>query len=695
MPVLEVGGALGRVRRRFARLDVACVLDQVTEQRYRLVGIPLGGADHTADLAALAVEDDGRRQAEDAQRSRGTKAGIGEGLEVGNLELIEEGLIDLGALAVLRHADDGEFIAAAPRREAIERGHLAPARRTPGGEEVEHHDAAVEFFGAVLDPVEVDENDLRRWPRRVGEGKVLHPPGQQLRRDPRGVRWGGIESEDGGDAKHARTSGDNRFHPFTSLLGVPPRPGMSKKQAAAEPDGGAAGNPSAGVMAEINPSIDVDKRLYAHDIAGSRAHCTMMMERGIVTDKAGHAILKGLDAIESEIVAGSFVFDAALEDIHMNVEARLFELVGEDAGRLHTARSRNDQVATDFRLWVRDALDTLDVRLANLQIALIDQAEAHAATIMPGFTHLQTAQPVSFGHHMLAYVEMLDRDRGRGRDCRARLNAGCPLGAGALAGTSFRIDRDQTAAALGFAAPSRNSLDSVSDRDFALEFLAFAAVCATHLSRLGEEIVLWSSQPFGFVALDEEFTTGSSMLPQKRNPDAAELVRAKTGRIFGALTALLTVMKGLPLAYAKDTQEDKEPVFDTADTLGLCLLAMTGMVAGMRIEADAMRRAAAAGHATATDLADWLVRVLGMPFRAAHQATGRIVALAEAKGCTLDALSLEGLQTVEPKITGDVFSVLGVEESVASRTSFGGTAPERVRAAAAQARKRCLAKVGT
>ena len=470
---------------------------------------------------------------------------------------------------------------------------------------------------------------------------------------------------------------------------------MSKKQAAAASKGGAAKNPSTGVMAKINASIDVDKRLYTHDIAGSRAHCTMLMECGIVSEEAGHAILKGLDAIESEIAAGGFAFDAALEDIHMNIEARLFELIGEDAGRLHTARSRNDQVATDFRLWVRDALDTMDARLASLQIALIDQAQAHAATVAPGFTHLQTAQPVSFGHHMLAYVEMLERDRGRGRNCRARVNADCPLGAGALAGTSFPIDREQTATALGFDAASRNSLDAVSDRDFALEFLAFAAIAATHLSRLGEEIVLWSSQPFGFVTLDESFTSGSSMLPQKRNPDAAELVRAKTGRVFGALTALLTVMKGLPLAYAKDTQEDKEPVFDAADTLGLCLVAMTGMVAGMRVEPEAMRRAAATGHATATDLADWLVRVLDMPFRAAHHATGRIVALAEAKGCTLDALPLGELQTVEPKITADVFSVLGVEESVASRTSFGGTAPERVRAAAAEARKRCLAKEPT
>ncbi len=406
---------------------------------------------------------------------------------------------------------------------------------------------------------------------------------------------GGKESEDGGDAKHSRTSCDDPFHTFTSFLGVRRRAGMNKKQAAAVSESDTADDPSAGVMAEINASIDVDQRLYAHDIAGSRAHCSMLIAQGIVSPEAGHAILKGLDTIESEIVAGAFAFDAALEDIHMNIEARLFELIGEDAGRLHTARSRNDQVATDFRLWVRDSLDALDTELAALQAALIDHAEAHAATIMPGFTHLQAAQLVSFGHHMLAYVEMLARDRGRGRDCRARLNAGCPLGSGALAGTSFAIDREQTADALGFDGPSRNSLDAVSDRDFALEFLAFAALCATHLSRLGEEIVVWSSQPFGFVALADAFTTGSSMLPQKRNPDAAELVRAKAGRIFGALTALLTVMKGLPLAYAKDTQEDKAPVFDAADTLDLCLRAMTGMVAGMAVDTEAMRRAAGAG----------------------------------------------------------------------------------------------------
>ena len=681
---MALGGALG--------FDVAGVLDQVAEQRNRLVGVPLGGTDHAADLVALAVEDDGRRQAKYVERARGAELGIGESLEVGNLELVEEGLVDLGALAVLGDADDREFIAAERRRQAIDRGHFAPAGRAPGGEEVEQHDAALEVFDAVLGPIGVHQNDLGRWSSRVREGKVLHPPRQELGRDPPGGRRSNMESKDGGDAKHSRTSGDDRFHRFPSFFGIGQRESMSKKPAVAISDGGAAENPSASVMADINASIDVDKRLYAHDIAGSRAHCTMLIERGIVAPEAGHAILKGLDAIEAEIVEGGFVFDSALEDIHMNVEARLFELVGDDAGRLHTARSRNDQVATDFRLWVRDAIDTTDARLISLQMALIDQAQAHAATIAPGFTHLQVAQPVSFGHHLLAYVEMFERDRGRARDCRARLNAACPLGAGALAGTSFPIDREHTAAALGFEAPARNSLDAVSDRDFALEFLAFAAVCVTHLSRLGEEIVLWSSQPFGFVALDESFTTGSSMLPQKRNPDAAELVRAKSGRVFGALTALLTVMKGLPLAYAKDTQEDKEPVFDAADTLGLCLLAMTGMIAGMRVEPKAMRKAAATGHATATDLADWLVRVLDMPFRAAHGATARIVALAEAKGCDLDALALGELQTVEPKITAEVFSVLGVEESVASRNSFGGTAPERVRAAAAAARKRCLAK---
>ncbi len=443
----------------------------------------------------------------------------------------------------------------------------------------------------------------------------------------------------------------------------------------------------AAVMERINASIDVDKRLYAQDIAGSKAHCNMLVAQGILSKEDGDAIVNGLDLIQREIEAGAFAFDSGLEAIHMNVEARLAELIGESAGRLHTARSRNDQVATDFRLWLRDALDRLDVAIKGLESALVDQAERHAGTVMPGFTHLQAAQPVSFGHHLLAYVEMLERDRGRAADCRARLNA-CPLGAAALAGTSFPIDRQATARALGFDAPCRNSIDAVSDRDFALEFLAFAAIAAVHLSRFAEEIVLWSSEAFGFVALSDAYTTGSSIMPQKRNPDAAELVRAKAGRVIGSLNALLVTMKGLPLAYAKDMQEDKEPVFDAADTLELSLAAMTGMVADMVARPEAMAAAAGAGFATATDLADWLVRELGLPFREAHGITARIVALAEAKGCGLEGLSLEEMREVTPGIEAGVFEVLGVENSVASRTSYGGTAPARVLDAVAEARER-------
>ena len=441
------------------------------------------------------------------------------------------------------------------------------------------------------------------------------------------------------------------------------------------------------VLQRINASIDVDRRLYAQDIAGSRAHCNMLQACGILSEADAHAILTGLDAIEREIVEGEFRFDPALEDIHMNVEARLHELVGEPAGRLHTARSRNDQVATDLRLWLREALDRLDGDLRGLQAALIDQAERHAETVMPGFTHLQAAQPVTLGHHLLAYVEMYERDRGRARDCRARLNE-CPLGAGALAGTAFPIDRNMTAQALGFDRPCANSLDAVSDRDFVLEYLAQAAITAVHLSRLAEEIVLWSSPQFGFVALGDGFTTGSSMMPQKRNPDAAELVRAKAGRILGALTGLIVVLKGLPLAYAKDLQEDKAPAFETADTLELCVAAMTGMVADIRVDQAAMRAAAGRDYATATDLADWLVRELGLPFRRAHEVTGRIVGTAAAKGVDLDALDLADLQAVEPGITPEVFDVIEVARSVASRTSFGGTAPARVREAVARARAR-------
>ncbi len=442
--------------------------------------------------------------------------------------------------------------------------------------------------------------------------------------------------------------------------------------------GGRFASGPAEIMEEINASIDFDKRLYAQDIAASKAHCAMLAETGIIPADDARAIAHGLDTILSEIEAGGFSFSRALEDIHMNVEARLAELIGPAAGRLHTARSRNDQVATDFRLYVRDAIDRLDGQLRDLQQALADKALAHAGTVMPGFTHLQSAQPVTFGHHCLAYVEMLARDRGRFADARKRLNE-CPLGSGALAGTSFPIDRAGTARALGFDRPSANSLDAVSDRDFVLETLAAASLTAMHLSRLAEEIVLWASAGFRFVQLSDAFTTGSSMMPQKRNPDAAELARAKAGRIFAAFQGLLTVMKGLPLAYSKDMQEDKEPAFDALDTLSLMLAAMAGLVRDMEPDAKAMQKAAAADHATATDLADWLVRVLDMPFRQAHQVTGKIVALADAKAVPLARLPLDQMQAIEAGITQDVYSVLSAVKSVRSRKSYGGTAPSNVR----------------
>ncbi len=443
------------------------------------------------------------------------------------------------------------------------------------------------------------------------------------------------------------------------------------------------------LMEAINASIGFDKRLYAQDIAGSKAHAAMLGACDIISGEDEAKIQQGLDDVLAEIEAGNFEFKASLEDIHMNVEARLAELIGEAAGRLHTARSRNDQVATDFRLWVRDAIDGLDGELQSLQGVMIDMAEAHAATIMPGFTHLQTAQPVTFGHHMLAYVEMFGRDRGRFADCRARMNE-CPLGSAALAGTSFPIDREMTAGALGFDRPTANSLDAVSDRDFSLEFLAAASVSAMHLSRMAEEIVIWTSEPFHFIRLSDGFSTGSSIMPQKRNPDAAELVRAKIGRIVGALNALLMVMKGLPLAYGKDMQEDKEPVFDAADTLGLCVAAMRGMLEEAEPNAEAMQAAAGSGFTTATDLADWLVRVLGLPFRNAHHVTGELVKRAEDRGIGLEDLSLADMQEVEPGMTDDIFAVLGVENSVQSRRSFGGTAPDNVRAAASAARQRFM-----
>jgi argininosuccinate lyase len=438
-----------------------------------------------------------------------------------------------------------------------------------------------------------------------------------------------------------------------------------------------AGGPSK-IMEEINASVDFDRKLAAQDIAGSKAHIAMLAKVGIVTKKDAVSIAKGLDQVEAEIEAGRFSFKRDLEDIHMNIESRLAALIGPAAGRLHTARSRNDQVALDLKLWVREAIDMLDRQCADLQRALAKKAEAHAGSVMPGFTHLQSAQPVTFGHHLLAYVEMLARDRGRFADARKRLNE-CPLGAAALAGTSFPIDRDMTARALGFDRPTANSLDSVADRDFALETLAAAAICATHLTRFAEEIVLWTTPQFGFVRLSDAFSTGSSIMPQKRNPDAAELARGKSGRIFGALIGLLTVMKGLPLAYSKDMQEDKEGVFDSLQTLSLVLAAMAGMVRDLKPDLKRMKAAAGAGYATATDLADWLARELKTPFRDAHRLAGRIVALAAARGVDLDKLSLAEMKSVEPRIDGRVYDVLGVESSVKSRASFGGAAPANVR----------------
>jgi argininosuccinate lyase len=444
------------------------------------------------------------------------------------------------------------------------------------------------------------------------------------------------------------------------------------------------------IMAEINASIDVDRALYAHDIAASKAHAAMLARQGILTEDDAAKIAHGLDTILSEIEGGKFEFKRELEDIHMNVESRLAELIGPAAGRLHTARSRNDQVATDFRLYLRDQIDAIDAALRAYQQALVDKAHDHAGTVMPGFTHLQPAQPVTFGHHLLAYVEMAARDRGRFADARKRLNE-CPLGVAALAGTSFPLDRDMTAKELGFDRPMANSLDAVSDRDFVLETLAAAAITAMHLSRFADEIVLWSSPLVGFIALSDKFTTGSSIMPQKRNPDAAELARAKTGRVFGALQAMLTVMKGLPLAYQKDLQEDKEGTMEAIAALMLSLAAMTGMVRDLMPDIARMKKAAGEGYSTATDLADWLVQALNLPFREAHHITGQIVAAAADAGVALHRLPLERMRSIDPRIKEEVFSVLSVDRSVKSRVSFGGTAPRNVRSAAKKWRTR-LAK---
>lgn len=461
------------------------------------------------------------------------------------------------------------------------------------------------------------------------------------------------------------------------------------------PKNGGASNPMWGghyaagpaeAFAAINPSIDYDKRFYTQDIRGSLAHCQMLEFVGVLTADESATIQIGLKEVEQEIAAGEFTFKPELEDIHMNIEARLKDKIGDVAGKLHTARSRNDQVVTDFRLFVREAYDVLEGELKALRGALIQQAEQHTETIIPGFTHLQSAQPVSFAHHLMAYAEMMARDVSRVVEARSRMNE-CPLGAAALAGTSFPIDREMTAKALGFSGPMKNSLDAVSDRDFALDFLYMNSICAMHLSRLSEELILWMTPQFNFVSLPESFTSGSSIMPQKRNPDAAELIRGKTGRIYGNLMSLMTVMKGLPLAYNKDTQEDKEPLFDSFDALRMCLMAMRGMIEGMNVNEEVMERAASAGFSTATDLADWLVREAGLPFRDAHHATGALVKEAEARGCQLHELSLDVMQAANAAINESVYDVLSVSASVNSRKSFGGTSPERVTEAIAAAKE--------
>ena len=445
------------------------------------------------------------------------------------------------------------------------------------------------------------------------------------------------------------------------------------------------------VMEAINASVAFDQRMYAQDIAASIAHARMLGAQGIISSIDSDSIISGLQDIQEEIEKGEFVFSRALEDIHMNVESRLSDLIGDSAGRLHTARSRNDQVTTDFRLWIRDAIDLIDNKMKSLQTVLLDQAESHVESIMPGLTHLQTAQPVTLGHHLMAYVEMIGRDRSRFADCRVRMNES-PLGAAALAGTSFPIDRQMTAEVLGFDRPMANSIDAVSDRDFALEFLASGAILSVHLSRLAEEYVLWCSQQFSYAKLGDVFATGSSIMPQKKNPDAAELIRGKAGRVIGSLVGLLTVIKGMPMTYGKDMQEDKEPCFEVLDTLELCLSAMTGMLSNTAFDKDRMAEDLTAGFATATDLADWLVRVLNLPFRQAHHVTGAIIKIAEEKKCELSSLTLTEMQSVDGRITDDIFTVLNPYSSVASRNSFGGTSPENVRRSIAIARRRFLRK---
>jgi len=626
---------------------------------------------------AFRIYDDRDGQAKDAHGAGERTLGVGVQWQIVDIDLVKEFGHGGGGIAARGDGHNLKILASHFSLQIRERGHFGAAGGAPSGPEIQHDMTPLKIGERADGAISAGVFCGRHGGGRRVEIQFFHVAvAQRLKRGR--IGHGSICTKGHGHIKDDLT---NAFH--NSLRRAKD---MTDKTSNQMWGGRFAAGPDA-IMEAINASISFDKRMAAQDIAGSRAHAAMLAATGIVSDSDAAAMREGLLTVLSEIEAGEFTFSTALEDIHMNVEARLKDLIGAPAGRLHTGRSRNDQVATDFRLWVRDQLDAVDQALQALMHALLVQAEAGSDWVMPGFTHLQTAQPVTWGHHMMAYVEMFGRDLSRVRDARARMNE-CPLGAAALAGTSFPIDREMTAKALGFDRPCANSLDAVSDRDFALEFLGAASICAMHLSRFAEELVIWSSAQFRFVALSDRFSTGSSIMPQKKNPDAAELIRAKVGRIFGANVALMMVMKGLPLAYSKDMQEDKEQVFDAADNLMLALAAMEGMVRDMAARTDNLEAAAGSGFSTATDLADWLVRVLDMPFREAHHVTGALVAKAEAKGCDLPDLSLTEMQEVHGEITASVYDVLGVHNSVASRVSYGGTAPSQVRAQVARWKER-------
>ena len=626
--------------------------------------MPIGIAQQARNLRAVAIQDRSDRQAQDIHGAGQVLARVAMGRQVADADGFKKFGDFCRRVWARGNRKHDEVSAAQGLLHGGKLGHFLTAGCAPGGPKIQDDDFALIIRQAQLGAICMEKNCIRRGTRRAVDLEFSHIAFAQS------FKIAHVCICSGGEGRIENSSKQ------ISHITLPKGSLMTKSQNQMWGGRFAAGQDA--IMEAINASIGFDQRMAAQDIQGSRAHAAMLGAAGIISNSDSEAIREGLLTVLSEIDSGDFPFRVDLEDIHMNVEQRLKEVIGEPAGRLHTGRSRNDQVATDFRLWVRDQTDGAIAGIEALMKAFLQQARAGADWVMPGFTHLQTAQPVTWGHHMMAYVEMLARDKSRFEDARRRMNES-PLGAAALAGTSFPIDRDMTAAALGFDRPAANSLDAVSDRDFALEYLSCASICAMHLSRFAEELVIWSSAQFRFVTLSDRFSTGSSIMPQKKNPDAAELIRAKIGRIFGAHVALMMVMKGLPLTYSKDMQEDKEQVFDAADNLMLALAAMSGMVADMTANRESLKIAAASGFSTATDLADWLVRALGMPFRDAHHVTGSLVAMAEGQGCDLPDLTLAQMQSVHPQITSDVFDVLGVENSVASRMSYGGTAPEQVR----------------